>query len=105
MSQPLEEGRFEALDPSSHAAALHAAVERYQADQSPATLNGAFAAAAVAVAASMLGTTLSLRVLEAMSDQQFRRWANHLITTVATYYIIYSGWLLIAKSSAEGMPQ
>jgi hypothetical protein len=51
VSQPLEEGRFEALDPSSHAAALHDAVERYQRDQSPATLNGAFAAAAVAVAA------------------------------------------------------
>lgn len=51
MTQPLEEGRFEALDPSSHAAALHDAVERYQRDQSPATLNGAFAAAAVAVAA------------------------------------------------------
>src|SRR5262249_46833534 len=32
--------------------------------------------ALVAVAASMLGTTLSRRVLEAMSEQQFRRWAN-----------------------------
>ena len=61
--------------------------------------------ALVAVAASMLGTTLSRRVLEAMSDQQFRRWANHLITTVASYYIIYAGWLMVAKSSAEGLPQ
>jgi uncharacterized membrane protein YfcA len=56
--------------------------------------------AAVAVAASMLGTTLSRRLLEAMSDQQFRRWANRLITTVASYYILYAGWLLVAKSSA-----
>src|SRR5690349_7269860 len=56
--------------------------------------------AAVAVAASMLGTTLSRRVLEAMSDQQFRRWANHLITTVASYYILYGGWLLVARSTA-----
>src|SRR5690348_12760950 len=56
--------------------------------------------AAVAVAASMLGTTLSRRVLEAMSDQQFRRWANHLITTVASYYILYAGWLFVAKSTA-----
>jgi uncharacterized membrane protein YfcA len=55
--------------------------------------------ALVAVAASMLGTTLSRRVLEAMSDQQFRRWANHLITTVASYYLLYSGWLWLAKSS------
>jgi uncharacterized membrane protein YfcA len=54
----------------------------------------------VAIAASMLGTTLSRRVLEAMSDQQFRRWANHIITTVASYYLLYGGWLLVAKSSA-----
>jgi uncharacterized protein len=56
--------------------------------------------AAVAVAASMLGTTLSRRILEAMSDVQFRTWANRLITTVASYYILYAGWLLFAKASA-----
>ena len=55
--------------------------------------------AAIAVAASMLGTTLSRRVLEAMSDQQFRRWANRLITTVAGYYILYAGWLMLAQRS------
>jgi uncharacterized protein len=56
--------------------------------------------AAVAVAASMLGTTLSRHILEAMSEQQFRRWANRLITTVASYYILYAGWLLLfARSS------
>ena len=56
--------------------------------------------AVIAVAASMLGTTLSRRVLEAMSDQQFRSWANRLITTVASYYILYAGWLFVAKSTA-----
>jgi uncharacterized membrane protein YfcA len=56
--------------------------------------------AVVAIAASMLGTTLSRRVLEAMSDQQFRRWANWLITSVASYYMLYAGWLFVAKSSA-----
>jgi uncharacterized membrane protein YfcA len=65
---------------------------------SAASLNPVLAL--VAIAASMLGTTLSRRVLEAMSDQQFRRWANHLITTVASYYLLYGGWLLVAKSSA-----
>ncbi|HLZ02610.1 MAG TPA: sulfite exporter TauE/SafE family protein [Bradyrhizobium sp.] len=55
--------------------------------------------ALIGIACSMLGTTASRRVLEAMSDQQFRRWANRLITTVASYYILYAGWLWIAKSA------
>jgi uncharacterized membrane protein YfcA len=63
-----------------------------------ATLNPLLAL--VAIAASMIGTTASRRVLEAMSDQQFRRWANRLITTVASYYILYAGWLFVAKGSA-----
>jgi len=33
-----------------------------------------------------------------MSEQQFRTWANRLITTVASYYIVYGGWLLYARS-------
>jgi uncharacterized membrane protein YfcA len=52
--------------------------------------------AAVAVAASMLGTTLARRILEAMSDVQFRTWANRLITTIACYYIGYGSWLLLS---------
>ena len=50
----------------------------------------------VAVAASMLGTTLARRILEAMSDVQFRTWANRLITTIACYYIGYGSWLLLS---------
>jgi uncharacterized protein len=56
--------------------------------------------AAVAVAASMLGTTLARRILEAMTDLQFRTWARRLITTVAGYYILYGSWLLLARSNA-----
>src|SRR6476661_12205 len=56
--------------------------------------------AGVAIAASMLGTTLARRILEAMSDAQFRTWAGRLITTVASYYILYGGWLLFTRSSA-----
>jgi len=56
--------------------------------------------AAVAVAASMLGTTLARRILEAMTELQFRTWANRLITTVASYYIIYGGWLLFFEQSS-----
>ncbi|QOZ28673.1 sulfite exporter TauE/SafE family protein [Bradyrhizobium sp. CCBAU 51753] len=56
--------------------------------------------AAVAVAASMLGTSLARRILEAMSDQQFRTWANRLITTVASYYLLYGSWLMFAGDTA-----
>jgi hypothetical protein len=44
--------------------------------------------AAVAIAASMLGTTLARRILEAMSDAQFRTWANRLITDGRGYYFL-----------------
>ena len=53
--------------------------------------------AAFAIAASMLGTSLARRVLERMSDQQFRLWANRIITTVAGYYVLYGGYLLVAS--------
>lgn len=57
--------------------------------------------AMVAVVASMFGTTAARRILEAMSERQFRTWANRLITAVASYYILYGGWLLwVAGNSA-----
>jgi uncharacterized protein len=59
-----------------------------------ATLDPALAA--VAVVASMLGTSLARQLLEAMTDLQFRTWAGRLITTIASYYILYGSWLLIA---------
>lgn len=51
--------------------------------------------AGVAILASMLGTTLARRILEAMTDQQFVAWSNKLISTIACYYIAYGGWLLV----------
>nr|WP_249137011.1 sulfite exporter TauE/SafE family protein [Bradyrhizobium canariense] len=51
--------------------------------------------AGVAIAASMLGTTLARRILEAMTDQQFVAWSMKLITTIACYYIAYGSWLLV----------
>lgn len=56
-----------------------------------------------AVLASMLGTTLARRILEAMSDQQYRRWATRIITTIAAFYIGYGTWLLLTGSAvAQG---
>jgi len=49
---------------------------------------------ALAVASSMLGTTLGKTILEKLSDQQFRRWANRLITALASYYVGYGLILL-----------
>jgi uncharacterized membrane protein YfcA len=56
--------------------------------------------AGIAIAASMTGTSLARRILEAMTDLQFRTWATRLITGVAGYYILYGSWLLLARGSA-----
>ena len=47
------------------------------------------------IAASMAGTTLARRVLEAMTDRQFRTWADRIITVIAVYYLAQGAWLLI----------
>jgi uncharacterized membrane protein YfcA len=52
--------------------------------------------AGLAILASMLGTMTAKRVLEAMSDAQYRRWADRIITVIATFYIGQGGWLLLA---------
>jgi uncharacterized protein len=50
---------------------------------------------ALAVAASMAGTTLARRILEAMTDRQFRTWADRVISAVALYYLGQGAWLLL----------
>eukprot|EP01037_Dinobryon_pediforme_P005500 gene5500-5555_t len=50
--------------------------------------------AGLAIAAAMLGTTLSARLLEMLTDLQYRLWANRMITGIALYYIAYGGALL-----------
>lgn len=51
--------------------------------------------ALLAILASMLGTTLARRFLEAMSDQQYRTWAGRLITVIAGYFLAHGTWLLV----------
>ena len=51
--------------------------------------------AALAVFFSMVGTTLATKVLEAMSDQQFRSWANRIITCIAAYFVAHGGFLMM----------
>jgi uncharacterized membrane protein YfcA len=50
-----------------------------------------------AIMASMLGTTLARRVLESISDSQFRLWASHLITGVAAWYLAQGSYLLLVR--------
>jgi uncharacterized membrane protein YfcA len=49
---------------------------------------------AVAVASSMVGTSLGKFLLEKLTDSQFRVWSNRLITVLATYYVGYGLALL-----------
>jgi uncharacterized protein len=51
--------------------------------------------AALAVFFSMVGTTLAAKALEAMSDHQFRSWANRIITCIAAYFVAYGVFLVI----------
>ena len=46
--------------------------------------------AGLAIVGSMVGTTLATRVLEAMTDQQFRLWANRIIVAIAE--LLYRPW-------------
>lgn len=59
--------------------------------------------AAVAVTASMIGTGLSKRVLEAMSDAQYRRWADRIILGISLYYVAHGGYLLAVAPPAAAL--
>lgn len=52
--------------------------------------------AVLAIFASMTGTALSKKCLEAMSDAQYRRWSGRLVTTISGSYVAYGGWLMIS---------
>ncbi len=49
----------------------------------------------LAIITSITGTTVARRFLEAMSDSQFRTWANRIITSVSSYYVLQGSYLLI----------
>ena len=48
----------------------------------------------VAITATMIGTVLARRVLEAMSEGVYRRWATRIVTGIAAWYVAYGGYLL-----------
>jgi uncharacterized membrane protein YfcA len=49
------------------------------------------------VAFSVIGTTLSTRVLERMSDNAFRVWTRRVVMAIGAAYLL-SGVLLILES-------
>ena len=58
--------------------------------------------AVLAIVSSMIGTTLAKQVLEAMSDQQYRRWANGIITAIAGYYVVHGTVLVVLAHAYAG---
>jgi uncharacterized membrane protein YfcA len=51
--------------------------------------------AAIAVAAAMVGTMLAKRVLQIMTDAQFRTWATWLISVIGGYCVIHGTYLML----------
>jgi uncharacterized membrane protein YfcA len=53
--------------------------------------------AGLAIVSSMIGTSLAKQVLEAMTDQQYRKWANGIIVVIAGYYVLHGTYLMIVS--------
>lgn len=51
--------------------------------------------AALAVAASIAGTTAAKPVLERLTDTQYRTWTTHIITVIAGFYVLQGLWLVV----------
>jgi uncharacterized protein len=51
--------------------------------------------AAIAVGAAMIGTMLAKRVLQIMTDAQFRTWATWLISVIGGYCVIHGTYLML----------
>ena len=49
----------------------------------------------LAIACALLGTKLASYVLEAMTDKQFRAWANGIIAVIAGYYVAHGTYLAV----------
>lgn len=50
----------------------------------------------IAITASVTGTTVARRFLEAMSNTQFRMWAGRIINSICGYYVLHGSYLLVA---------
>ncbi len=48
-----------------------------------------------AVLASMVGTMAARKLLDRLTDVQYRRWAGRIVTTIAAFYVAQGSWLLL----------
>jgi len=55
---------------------------------------------AMAVALAVVGTSLSRRLLERMTDVQFIAWSRRIIVVIAVAYVAQGSWLLVAEHAA-----
>lgn len=46
---------------------------------------------------AFVGTSLSKRVLEKMSDANFRQWTQWTVQTMGAIYLVWGAWLLLAQ--------
>jgi uncharacterized protein len=51
----------------------------------------------LAVALALVGTQLSRRVLDAISDAQFRNWSRRLVAVIAAVYLMQGLFLVVAE--------
>ncbi|MSP48298.1 MAG: sulfite exporter TauE/SafE family protein [Alphaproteobacteria bacterium] len=52
---------------------------------------------AIAVATAIIGTWLSRRILEGMTDRGFRLWSQRIIVTISAVYLGQGLWLAVAS--------
>ena len=50
----------------------------------------------LAIAASIIGTTTARRLLEIMTDGQFRTWSTRIIISISSFYVLDGFYLLLA---------
>jgi uncharacterized protein len=56
---------------------------------------------ALAVALAVVGTNLSRRVLDRMTDVQFISWSRRIIAAIAAVYIAQGAWLMLSERTAS----
>jgi uncharacterized membrane protein YfcA len=58
-------------------------------------------AAALAVGASVIGTSAARPVLARLTDTQYRRWSNHIVTSIGIGYLATGSWMLLHSGTLE----